>query len=65
MLYRHRKRGTTYTIIGVGEVQASGEPLKEGDMVTVYKATDGHLWVRRKAEFEDGRFEEIPENLKE
>lgn len=59
--YRHRKRGTTYQLIGHAEVQAPDDaPLIEGEMVTVYRCEqDGALWVRRKPEFEDGRFERL------
>lgn len=59
--YRHKKRGTTYVLLGYAEVQAD-EPLVEGDIVAVYRAdSDGKLWVRRRDKFEDGRFENITE----
>jgi len=58
--YRHKKRGTTYTLIGVARVQ-SDVPLTDMDQVTVYRCEEtGFLWSRRRAEFEDGRFERIP-----
>ena len=57
--YRHHKRGTVYRLIGYAEVQAPEHaPLIEGEVVVVYRAEhNGELWVRRKPEFEDGRFE--------
>ncbi len=59
MKYRHKKRGTTYTVVGMAEVQAD-EPLTDYEVVTVYRCIKtGRLWVRRKAEFEDGRFERL------
>lgn len=57
--WRHLKRGTEYMMVGRAEVQAS-EPLTEAELVAVYRARDGRLWVRRWAEFHDGRFEALP-----
>lgn len=54
--YRHKKRGTQYTLIGVGHVQ--GE-LHDEDPVVLYRGDDGSLWVRHQVEFCDGRFERI------
>lgn len=54
--YRHKKRGTEYTLIGVGHVQ--GE-LHDEDPVVIYRGDDGSLWVRHQVEFCDGRFEQI------
>lgn len=55
--YVHRKSGRTYIVIAIGRNERT---LEE---VVVYR-THGtmsidHTWVRAKAEFEDGRFEEI------
>lgn len=62
--YRHKKRGTTYTLVGHAQVQCPKDhPLTEYEVVTVYRADvsplddESGLWVRRKAEFNDGRFE--------
>ena len=56
--FRHKKRGTTYAVIGTATVQASGAPIAEAELVVVYRAeSDGALWVRRQSEFHDGRFE--------
>lgn len=58
MKAKHLKRGTTYDIIGTAEIQTSGDPIKEGDAVTVYRSHEtGKLWVRPLHEFYDGRFE--------
>lgn len=56
--FRHKKRGTTYTEIARGTMQASGD----WDMqpVVIYVAdADQSIWVRPAAEFEDGRFEPV------
>ncbi len=58
MFWRHKKRGTTYAIVGSACVQAD-DPLRDHEIVVVYRAEDGQLWVRRKTEFYDGRFEEV------
>lgn len=61
---RHLKRGSTYEVIGEGEVQISngvrnGRWLSEGDTLIAYRAhSDGKLWLRFPDEFEDGRFED-------
>lgn len=71
---RHRKRGSTYEVLGEAELQISGtsyrlgdsEPLhgadvfNEGDTLVVYRCEEtGKLWLRSPDEFRDGRFEEI------
>ncbi len=54
-VYRHVKRGTCYTVIGVAELQAK---QLQGDhaALTIYRGEDGKLWARNSAEFHDGRF---------
>lgn len=54
--FRHKKRGTEYTLIGVGRAQGT---LHDEDPVVLYRGDDGGLWVRHQVEFCDGRFEEI------
>lgn len=59
MKYRHHKHPEdTYEIIGQARVQAR-EPLVDMEVVTVYIGKEGDLWVRRKTEFEDGRFSRV------
>lgn len=57
-LWRHRKRGSYYSGIGIASVQAA-TPIPEGALVKVYLGEDGDLWVRAVTEFDDGRYEEI------
>jgi hypothetical protein len=64
---RHRKRGTTYDVLGVAEAQvskfgrsdfpATGRLIGDGDRIVVYRGEDGKLWCRFEDEFNDGRFE--------
>ena len=55
-LWRHVKRGTTYAVLGVHEVQAK-QPVQEGDLLVAYIGTDdGKTWARPISEFLDGRF---------
>jgi len=54
--YRHKSRGTVYTLIGVGHAQGT---MVDEDAVVLYRGDDGKLWCRPQAEFNDGRFEEI------
>lgn len=58
--YRHKKRGTTYEVIGVAELQVSADMLCDGSAMVVYRGADGKLWVREEGEFHDGRFEAQP-----
>lgn len=59
---RHKQRGTTYKVIGEGFLQTS-VPLNDYDRVTVYQAVDApydeEVVVRRQAEMDDGRFEDL------
>jgi hypothetical protein len=57
--YRHRKRGSEYTISGIGKIQIATD-IKDGDEVVIYRNTDTFkICVRKTTEFEDGRFERI------
>ena len=60
MWWRHKKRGTTYVEVGRAVLQASNPALlQEGTQIVIYRGTDGKLWCRSAAEFEDGRFERL------
>lgn len=61
-IYRHKKRGTTYRVIGRGELQnaVKGLVFTEGQTMVAYQSLeDGRVWFRLAVEFDDGRFEEI------
>lgn len=57
-VYRHKKRGHLYQVVGRAQVQAEA-PLTDYEVVVVYRGPDGQLWVRRNSEFHDGRFEPV------
>lgn len=63
--YRHKKRGTIYTMIGEAELQMSFDNLVDGSEMAVYRGEDGKLWVRQLDEFHDGRFEPLTEQQEE
>ncbi len=62
-IWRHRKRGSTYRVIGDAEIQ-SAVPLIDGDKIVVYQGNDdGKLWGRQFVEFGDGRFEQVDTSI--
>jgi len=64
-LFRHKKRGGFYEVIGVGKLQSenwyeddAGWTSVDMRAVTIYRSVDdGSFWVRATEEFNDGRFE--------
>ena len=56
---RHRKRGSTYAVVGTAGLQSSSGAIGEGEHLVVYRGEDGDLWARPEREFRDGRFETI------
>ena len=53
---QHIKRGSIYKVIGRGILQTD-TPLNDYAPVVIYQCeTDGKIWVRNEAEFDDGRF---------
>ncbi len=58
--WRHKKRGTAYTEVGTGSLQASDGVIGDGEFLVIYRSdTDGSLWARPFNEFHDGRFEAL------
>ena len=58
--WRHKKRGTLYTEVGIAFLQtSSAQPLADGMAMMVYRDEDGTLWTRQFDEFHDGRFQGV------
>lgn len=58
--WRHRKRGSTYTIVDAQGIVQTGTPLVDYDMVVIYKDEKTEwYYVRSPKEFMDGRFEKL------
>lgn len=56
--WRHKARGTVYTVIGEATLQTKVSLVDELPLV-VYRGDDGRLWARPPGEFHDGRFEKV------
>lgn len=56
-IYRHKKRGSLYVMVGRAGMQIEEHPELEKRAFVVYRAlADDTLWVRPESEFMDGRF---------
>jgi hypothetical protein len=62
-VYRHRGRGTFYTVIGRANLQTD-RPIADDEALVIYRGKDGELWARPVREFRDGRFEPVPNAFK-
>lgn len=59
-IWRHKKRGTSYTILAEGELHSAEFSVLNGSTLVAYRDVDsGKVWFRPKDEFFDGRFERI------
>jgi len=56
--YRHKVRGTEYTVLGEAEVQTE-YAVYEGAKLVIYRGDDGKIWARPTFEFYGGRFERV------
>jgi hypothetical protein len=52
----HKKRGSTYTVIGAALVQTS-DPIADNAELILYRSDSGMIFARPPSEFNDGRFE--------
>jgi hypothetical protein len=58
-LFRHRKRGSVYTMVGSAKLQTD-TPLSDMAEVIIYRHVEtGQLWARPPSEFYDGRFDPL------
>jgi hypothetical protein len=57
-VWRHKKRGTNYWIIGLATLQVTDS--NDGKMMVVYEPIDDvTMWVRSTDDFLDGKFERV------
>lgn len=53
----HKKRGSTYTVVGEVRLQCSTKQLSDGDTLVLYQDDNtGEYSARHPDEFYDGRF---------
>jgi len=57
--HRHKKRGSSYKVVGEARLQFSVTIPQDGDMLVLYQGEDGVFSVRHPTEFNDGRFEKL------
>lgn len=53
--WRHLKRGSIYSEVGVVTIQAE-QPVVDDTVLVLYRGVDGAWFARPPAEFRDGRF---------
>lgn len=62
---KHLKRGTTYVVLGIAEMQST-LPVAEGVKLVCYQSEqDNKLWARPMDEFCDGRFLDLTDKTLE
>lgn len=61
-VYRHRRRDSSYTVVGRASLQTN-RPLGDDETLVIYRGKDGALWARPLEEFCDGRFELLPNGV--
>ena len=54
--YRHKKRGSIYTVVAIATGQCSGNDRIEGQKFVCYTNEAGESFIRPWREFRDGRF---------
>jgi hypothetical protein len=57
---RHKKRRSTYRVIGEGRHQDIDPRLDDSPIIIYQSESDGKLYTRFQCNFNDGRFEELP-----
>ena len=62
-VYRHRARGTFYTVVGRASLQTD-RPIGDDEGLVIYRGENGELWARPVREFRDGRFEPVSDASK-
>lgn len=60
---RHRKRGTVYAIMTRGCILQTAAPLADNAELVIYAGEAGYF-ARPVGEFDDGRFEPVPDEPK-
>jgi hypothetical protein len=61
--HKHLKSDGLYMLHGAAIVQTA-KPLADNQVVVIYEAQDGRLFVRPRDEFYDGRFKTLAEKPK-
>lgn len=56
--WQHVKRGTSYEVLGLGELQMQADVV-DGSSLVIYRGEDDRLWAREEGEFLDGRFVKV------